>query len=177
MGCDPNEREGQANSPLHRAHPNPLPQTFAATATRTATKPYNPGERNGDLPAVARVALQTRRPVAGLKSYGRPARKTYTGYACEGCIHLLHKVPALARRSGLPAAPLAVHKNNHSAPPASQQSLHTDLDHAIATCFTRIGHVRFHMKKPDLRRGWGLRRGMRIASSERRTTPPILPGA
>ena len=26
---------------------------------------------------------------------------------------------------------------------SKQAKLHTDLDHAIATCFTRIGHVRF----------------------------------
>ena len=108
--------------------------------------------------------------MAGLETYGRPARKPTQEYACEGGIHLLHKVPAPVRRSGMPAAPLAVHKINHSAPPASQQSLHTDLDHAIAACFTRIGHVRFHMKKPDQRRGWG-GSGVGCASQAARGAP------
>ena len=41
---------------------------------------------------------------AGLESHGRSARNTYTGYACEGSIHLSRKVPALARRTGMLAA-------------------------------------------------------------------------
>ena len=47
---------------------------------------------------------------AGLESYGSSARNTYTGYACEGSIHLSDKAPNLARRTGMPAAPPIVHK-------------------------------------------------------------------
>ena len=103
------------------------------------------------------MTLQTHRPQSGWTGDVRQARtKTYTG------IRLRRWHTSLAQGTR-PCATIwyasspshAVHKINHSAPPASQQSLHTDLDHAIAACFTRIGHVRFHMKKPDLRRGWG----------------------
>ena len=113
-----------------------------------------------------------RTAAAGLESHGRSARKTYTGYACEGSIHLSDKVPNLARRTG-PAAPPIAHKiaylpttQHHS----KQTKQCTDLDHAITI---RRSSARASAQSHDLRRGWGLRREMRIASSERHTPPPI----
>ena len=123
------------------------------------------------------MALQTHRPVAGLKSYGRPARKTYAGYACEGGIHLLHKVPALVRRTGMPAAPLVVHKINHSAMPASKQS-YTPTSIMRSQLASRGSDMSdSHMKKPDMRRGWGFRPDMCIAKSEEAHHTPHHHGA
>ena len=109
----PMTAEGQASTSLFRAHPNPKPRTFrqpwrhAPQLDLTIT-----GRRNGDFlrwpgwPS----RLIDHIAVAGLESYGRSARKTYTGYACEGSIHLSDKAPNLARRTGMPAAPPIVHK-------------------------------------------------------------------
>ena len=176
----PMTAEGQASTSLFRAHPNPKPRTFRQPRCHAPQLDLTiVGRRNGDFlqwpgwPS----RLIDHIAVAGLESYDRSARKTYTGYACEGSIHLSDKAPNLARRTGMPAAPLVVHKINHSALPASKQS-YTPTSIMRSQLASRGSDMSdSHMKKPDLRRGWGLRRGMRIASSERHTTPPILPGA
>ena len=158
--------EGQACTSLLRAHPNPKPRTFRQPRCHAPQLDLTiAGRRNGDFlrwpgwPS----RLIDHIAVAGLESYGSSARNTYTGYACEGSIHLSDKVPNLARRTGMPAAPLIVHKIMHCPTTQhhrKQTKLCTDLDHAITTC---CSSARASTQSHDLRRGWGLRHEMRIA--------------
>ena len=170
----PMTAEGQASTSLFRAHPNPKPRTFRQPRCHAPQLDLTiAGRRNGDFlrwpgwPS----RLIDHIAVAGLESYGRSARKTYTGYACEGSIHLSDKAPNLARRTGMPAAPPIVHKIVHfptTQHHSKQTKLCTDLDHAITTC---CSSARASAQSHDLRRGCGLRREVRIATSERHNPP------
>ena len=146
LGYDPNDR-GRAG--LHLTSPRPpqskTPDFQAATVSRTAARPYDRGETEWGFPAVARVALQTHRPhCCG-----------WTGVVWQSRTNNLRRIRLRRWHTSLAqgtrpcatiwyaSSPSRSAQNQPLGSASKQTKLHTDLDHAIATCFTRIGHVRF----------------------------------
>ena len=120
------------------------------------------------------MTLQTHRPQSGWTGDVRQARtKTYTG------IRLRRWHTSLAQGTR-PCATIwyasspSRSAQNQPLRNASKKQSYTPTSIMRSQLASRGSDMSdSHMKKPDLRRGWGLRRGMRIASSER--PPPPLP--
>ena len=90
------------------------------------------------------MTLQTHRPQSGWTGDVRQARtKTYTGIRLRRWHTSLAQGTRPCATIWYASSPSRSAQNQPLRNASKQAKLHTDLDHAIATCFTRIGHVRF----------------------------------
>ena len=140
----PMTAKGKPTPTSSRPPQSQTPGLQAAAATSTDAKPYNQERRNGDFPAVVRVTLQTHRPQSGWTGDVRQARtKTYTGIRLRRWHTSLAQGTRPCATIWYASSPSRSAQNQPLRNASKQAKLHTDLDHAIAACFTRIGHVRF----------------------------------